>query len=450
MSAPVAATLAAPRHAEALPPDARGGLRTFAVLWAGRLVSQVGSGLTAFALGVWVYKQSGSVTQYAALSLALALPTIVAFPFAGVLVDRWDRRRALLASEAVPALAMLALALLLLRGPLALWQILAALAAAGVVSSLQQPAFGAATTLLVPNEQRGRAAGLAQLIPAVQGIVSPILGGALVGTIGLGGVVLVDVASFAFAIATLAAVRIPRPAPAPHPRKAPGVIGEAALGWAFIRARGGLLGLLLFTAAVTFCLALANVLAVPLILGFASSAVLGTTLALGAAGLVAGSLLMGAWGGPSRRVNGMVGFAALLAAGLTIASLRPSAAWVGAGMFLVTLGVPVFSGCSQAIWQAKTPPAMQGRVFGLRLTITQSCAPLAYVVAGPLVDRVFGPLLAPGGALSGSLGRVVGTGPGRGVAALYLLLGIGALLAGMLAWTTPRLRRVEEDLADAA
>jgi MFS transporter, DHA3 family, macrolide efflux protein len=428
----------------------RAGLRDFSILWLGRLVSQVGTGLTSFALGVWVYQRTGSVTHYAALSLAVVLPSVVALPFAGALVDRWDRRRALMVSEAVPALGTLSLALLLLAGKLELWQIVAVLAVSSGVAALQGPAFGAVTTQLVPKEHLSRAAGFAQLVPAAQSILAPMLAGVLIGVIGLGGVVMVDVATFAAALLTLAVVRVPRALPPSTPAARPTLTADALLGWAFIRERPGLLGLLLFFAGINFILALAIVLAVPLILSFTSPATLGTTLSLGSLGLMAGSLVMGAWGGPARRVHGMLGFAAILGLGLVLASLRPSAAWVGTGIFLVTFGVPVLAGCSQDIWQRKTPVAIQGRVFGVRLMITQSCAPLAHLLAGPLADYVFEPLLAPGGALASSLGGVVGTGPGRGVAALYLLLGLGAMAGGAVAWMSARVRRVEDELPDAA
>lgn len=425
------------------------GLRDFLVIWLGRLVSRVGTGLTSFALGVWVYERTGSVTSLAALSLAIVLPAIVALPVAGALVDRWDRRVALVVSEAVPALATLILALLLLTGTLALWQIVVALAVSSAVAALQAPALSAATTLLVPKAQLGRAAGLGQLVPAAQSIVSPLLAAALVGTLGLGGVVLVDVATFVFALLTLAFVRIPQPAQAVTSAPAANLLADMLHGWSFIRVRPGLLGLLVFFAAINWVLALATVLATPLVLAFGSATVLGTTLSLGACGLLAGSVLMGAWGGPARRVHGMLAFAWILGLGLIVAALRPTVGCVSLGMFLVAFGVPVLTGCSQAIWQCKTPVAIQGRVFGVRLMITQSCAPLGYLAAGPLADRVFEPLLAADGGLASSLGTLVGTGPGRGIAALYLLLGLGTLVGGLVAWTSTRIRRVETELADA-
>lgn len=442
------ATHEAPAVSRPEPPpvSAMPGLRVFARIWAGRLVSQVGSGLTAFALGVWVYRQTGSVTQYAVLSLATVLPAVLALPFAGVLVDRWDRRRALMVSEAVPMLMTATLVLLVLSGRFHLGWIAAALAVSSAVASLQGPALGAAVKSLVPPEHFARAAGLTQLSSAVQAVAAPALAGALVGSIGLAGILALDVATFVVALLTLSFVRIPRPAPVAVARA--GFWSEAAFGWRFIAERPGLLGLLVFFAALNAILALANVLATPLVLSFASPTALGTTLALGASGMIVGSLLVSVWGGPRRRVAGMLGFALLLGVALIVMSLRPSTAQVSAGIFVAALGVPVLIGCSQAIWQGKTPAAAQGRVFGVRLMITQSCAPAAYVLAGPLADRFFEPWLAEGGLLAGSLGRIVGVGVGRGVAALYLVLGVLALAAGVLGWAWPRLRRVEDELPD--
>jgi len=116
--------------------------------------------------------------------------------------------------------------------------------------------------------------------------------------------------------------------------------------------------------------------------------------------------------------------------------------------FLAYFSLPVVNGC-QAIWPVKTPPGLQGRVFATRRMIAWSSMPLAYLVAGPLADRVFEPLMAEGGALSGTLGHFLGTGPGRGIGLLYVIMGGLLLLATLAGVLSPRLRRVELEIPDA-
>jgi hypothetical protein len=139
----------------------------------------------------------------------------------------------------------------------------------------------------------------------------------------------------------------------------------------------------------------------------------------------------------------------MVAAGMIVAGLRPSLGWVTAGLFLVFFTLPILNGCSQAIWQTKVEAAVQGRVFAMRRMIAQLTGPVAFLLAGPLTDRVFEPLLLADGPLAGSLGEYLGTGPGRGIGLLFLLLGTSFLALVAAGASSPQLRRVEEDLADA-
>ena len=99
------------------------GWRTFLIVWLGQMVSAIGSGLTSFGIGVWVFKTSGSAESFGMTMVCYALPNIVFSPLAGAFVDRWDRRIAMLVSDAGAGLTALALALLALSNQLAMWQL---------------------------------------------------------------------------------------------------------------------------------------------------------------------------------------------------------------------------------------------------------------------------------------------------------------------------------------
>ncbi len=410
----------------------------------------VGTGLTAFSLGVWIFQETGSATRFALLSLAVFLPVIVLSPVAGALVDRWDRRWAMIAGDFGSALCTLALASLVWSGRLEVWHVYALQAVSSGFASVQYPAFAATTTLLVPRRQLGRANGMAQLGIATAQVLAPALAGALVGRIGLRGVILVDFATFLVALATLAAVRFPRPPAAPEGAAArASLLRQAWHGWLFIRQRPGLQAMLLLLAATNFCMAFLQALVTPLVLGFASVEVLGVVLSAAGGGMMTGGLLMSAWGGPRRRVDGVGAGLLLQGMLLFLGGVRPSAALVGAAAFAFMLAFPFIEGCSQAIWQSKVPPDLQGSVFAVRRMVAWSTLPLGYLLAGPLADHVFEPLLAPGGALAGTVGRVIGVGPGRGIGLLFVVLGALVLTTLATAWRNPRLRRVETELPDA-
>ncbi|HLE72831.1 MAG TPA: MFS transporter [Anaerolineales bacterium] len=426
------------------------GFRSFLLIWFGQVISLTGSGLTGFALGVWVFQRTGSATAFALISLFTTLPGIVFSPIAGALVDRWDRRGAMILSDAGASLCTFGMALLLLDNRLEVWHIYLAMGISSTFSAFQWPAYSAATTLLVPKQQYGRASGMVQMGEAIAQIASPVMAGALVGLIQVKGVILTDFATFLFAVLTLLAVRIPRPNTTVEGMAGQGsLLREAAYGWTYITARPGLLGLLLFFAATNFTSGIVGVLFTPLVLSFSTPAVLGTLLSTGGLGFLAGSLLMSAWGGPKTRVYGILGFSLLQGVMLFTAGLRPNVFILGAAAFFYFFSLPVINGSSQAIWQTKTAPDLQGRVFAVRRMIAWSSLPLAYLIAGPLADRVFEPLMATAGPLAPVFGPVIGAGTGRGIGLLYMVLGLLSLLAFMVGLLYPRLRRVESELPDA-
>ena len=426
------------------------GMKTFLLIWFGQLISLLGSGLTGFALAVWVFQRTGSATQLTLIAFFTMLPMVVFSPLAGALVDRWDRRWALILSEAGAAITPLALVLLLAINHFAVWQIYLIVGISAVFRAFQFPAFSAATTLLVAREQLTRASGLVQVAQGIAQLFAPVLAGVLLAIVGLQGVFVVDVITFVFSIATLLLVRIPRPETTAEGLASRGsLLREATYGWTYISTRPGLLGLLLFFAVSNFLMGTIIVLAPPLLLGFTTPGVLGTVLSVGGSGILGGSAAMSIWGGPRRRVYGVFGGVLLSGVGMILAGLAPSALLIGAAAFILTFGLPVIAASSQAIWQRKVAPDVQGRVFAIRSMIATASMPLAYLVSGPLADYVFNPLLVPGGALAGSVGRAIGVGPGRGIALMFILLGLLTLLAVALGYMYPRLRLVEEELPDA-
>lgn len=426
------------------------GRRVFLIIWFGQLISIIGSGLSEFALSLWVYQRTGSVTQFAFVFLFKVLPTIVLSPLAGVVVDRWDRRWTMLLSDAGAALSTLAIALLFFSDRLEIWHIYAATACSAAFGAFQVPAYLATTSLLVPPKELGRASGLVQIGQAVADILAPALAGVLVATIQVRGVILIDFATFGVAVLTLLLVRFPRLAAGPDHRTATRSLRQdLADGLAYLAARPGLLNMLLFFAVIYFLGAMIGALVVPLVLEFSSAEVLGLVLSIAGSGLLLGSLALAAWGGPSRRIEGMLGFSLLFGLCILLIGVRASAPLIALSAFGAHFCLPFINGLNQAVWQSKVAPALQGRVFALRQMVTRLAQPLALLVAGPLADRLFEPLLAPTGPLAGSVGALIGVGQGRGIGLLFVVMGLAVLLTTLTASLQPRLRRVETELPDA-
>ncbi|HEY0737518.1 MAG TPA: MFS transporter [Herpetosiphonaceae bacterium] len=425
------------------------GMTIFSIVWFGQLISLIGSGLTRFALGVWVYQLTNSVTLFAFITLAVALPGIVLAPFAGALVDRWDRRKVMIASDTGAAICTLAIALLLWGGNLALWHIYIAVGVSAVFNAFQMPAFMAAISLLVPKQHLGRANGMLQVSEAASQIVAPLLAGVLVLTIQLEGVILIDVITFLVGVAALLAVRFPEPERTAEGEEGRGsLLREAGYGLSYIAARPGLMGLLLFFAMINFTFNMIAVLYTPLLLKFTTAAALGSVMAISGAGFLVGSLIMSAWGGPQRKIYGVLGFGLLFGLSILLTGVYESTVLIAVAAFATMLWVPLINGSSAGIWHVKVAPDVQGRVFATRMMIAWSATPLSYILAGPLTDYVFEPLLLEGGALSGSVGQIVGVGAGRGIGLLFIALGLLTALAAVVGWLNPRVRLIEQELPD--
>lgn len=421
----------------------------FLALLLGHVVSSFGSSLTVFALSVGVYLRRGSAVDFTLILLCIFLPAVLVSPVAGALVDRWNRRRVLIVTYTLAALVTLGMGGLHYLGQLESWHIWVGSILYSILGAFFQPAFIASITLLVGREHYGRANGMVHSGLAIARILAPALAGVLVSTIQIWGVLLIDFVTFIFAILILAMIHIPQPQVRDGAKPGSGSLKqESAYAWRYITSRAGLLGLLVFFAFTSVTLGMANGLLTPLVLGFADVAALGLVQTLGGVGMFLGGAVISIWGGPKRRVMGVLGFTLLQGILLCLGGLQPSA-WLVAFAFAAALfNSQIIIGSSHAIWQSKVHPELQGRVFSFRLAITALMPPIAYALAGPLADYVFEPWLSPGGLLAGSVGRIIGVGPGRGIGFLYIVIGVFTIAAAVVAYLYPRLRLVEQELPE--
>ncbi|HIK32453.1 MAG TPA: MFS transporter [Oscillatoriales cyanobacterium M59_W2019_021] len=430
-------------------------MRIFILVWWGQLVSLLGSNLTEFALGVWVLQKTGSITQFALISLCIHLPNLLASPLAGAIVDRWERRRAMILSDSVSGVVEISIMVLAFSNQLEVWHIYIAVAISSLFGAFQWPAYTAAIAQLVPKQKLGRANGMVQVSRATAKILGPVIAGILVEIIGIKGILVVDFGSFLFALVTLSIVRFPqleRTAPRQNSKKSLGIgqlWSEMVSGWNYISVRPGLLMLMMFFMVTYFSEGLLQVLMWPMVLSNSSGVGLGMVLSVAGCGMLLGSIAISAWGGPKRRIYGILLFMFLQGLCLLLGGIRPTvivAAIVGFGYLFAR---PIIASCNQTIWQSKVPLHLQGRVFALQNVVEKSLLIVALLSAGPLVERVFEPLMAPDGLLADSVGQLLGVGPGRGIGLLFVLMGMLNILVTAIAYRTPRLRRVEKELPDA-
>lgn len=425
-------------------------LRSFFIIWIGQLVSLVGSQLTAFALGVWVYDETRSVFWLAITQIAFSMPQVIFSPWAGVLADRWNRRTVMIVSDVGAGLAVLVAGILYLTDQLQPWMVIAINFWMAAFIALMWPAYTASITLLVPKEQYGRANGFVQLGEALTQVAGPAIAGALYVTIRLGNMALIDFATYLFAATLMFLfVRIPDPPRTEQEGQAKkSVWQEMRFGWEYIRARKGLLAMLLYFFSLNFLGGIISPLFTPLILDNWEANVLGYLSTIMGMGMLVGTLVMSAWGGGKRKVftllsAGLIGSVIVALMGIRISI--PLLAIYGFG-FMFT--IPLLNASSQAIWQAKVAPEVQGRIFALRRTIAWSSQIVAPLLAAPLADKVFKPGMAEGGVLAAIFGPIFGVGENHGIGVLISVLGLVMTILCVAFFFNPAIRNVEIDLPD--
>lgn len=420
-------------------------LRSFGTIWAGQLVSAIGSGLSGFVLGIWVYQQTGSTTLYALGAVFGALPSILILPFAGGLVDRWNRRRTMIYCNLASAACTFAVLLLLATGRLQVWHTYVNSTLLSIIGSFMGLVFSTTVTSLVPKKHYGRSSGMSYTAQAAAQILPPLLAGVLITTVEIQGIVFIDFLSYFFSVGTLLLVRIPDPAGASATATRKPLLREATFGWNYVKVRRGLLALMIYFATANFVVGLARILFFPMVLNFTTAKGLGTIMFISGLGFLLGGLTMSVWGGPKRRVLCMLVFGLLFGLFVMLTGVRPSVVLVAVAAFCTYFCIPLVNGCSQAIWLSKTPADVQGRVFAIRWVVGLSMTPLAYMLAGPLADRFFVPLVDNNPWLF----KLVGEGTGRGIGLMFVVAGVLTVVVQVAAYLYPRLRRVETEVPDA-
>jgi MFS family permease len=430
-----------------MPLSRLGGLQNFLLIWAGQLVSSVGSRLSSFALGIWVLRTTGSTTHFAMIFVAMTIPSLIVSTFAGALVDRWDRRQTMMACDLLSGITMLVLATLGYTGHLTIWHIYFAVGFSSLFGAFRAPAFAASIPLLAPRNQLPRVNGMAQTGNAVAEIIGPLLAGALVSSISLLGILVLDSLTFAVGVATLAAASIPRLVSASRQNRE-GLLREAMIGWRYVHERPGLMGLLAVYGSNNFLFSISGVVIAPLLLSFSTPARVGVQYAISGSGLLLGGIAITALGAPRKRIHGVLAFWSLAGVCLAVHGLAPSFTLLAVAGFVLFVMIPVISASSNSIWQAKVPAGLQGRCFAIQRVLYNAATVLGFCLAGPLSTRVFEPLLVAGGPLAGSVGLIIGVGPGRGLALMFIAMGTLITLIALTAYSVPAIRQIDE-MADA-
>lgn len=423
-------------------------LRTFYTLILTQTFSQIGSRMTALALGIYVYNQTGEATPLALVALFSFLPQALIASVAGVLADRWDRRYVMVLSDAGQAIGTLVLLGAFLSGNFSLPLLYAVTLIQAVFGVFQGPAFQASMTMLIPDSQRDRANAIQQLTGPVAGVIAPAIAGVLYAAVGVEGVILFDMITFVAAVIVVLLVHIPKPEQTEIGKAMQGsFLKETLGGFRFLLERRTLFAVMIVMSMVNFLFSGSTILFTPYLLArTGSEATMGLLLAVLDLGAILGAVAIGVLGSGKYRVHiVMLGimFGSVL---LSVIGISRTPLTLGVALFLMTLPMPAVNAIFMSIMQAKTPPDIQGRVFASIGQVSMLLIPLSYLVVGPLSDQIFEP--AVGTAGWERVAPLVGESAGAGMGLIMVIAGVIVFAITGLIYAVPRVRSLERDLTD--
>ncbi len=406
-------------------------LKSFLLLWSSQAVSSLGTAMTEYALVVWIYRQEGTASSIALLTLCSFAPTILFRFAAGAVADRWDKKRIMLIADLFAACGTFSVYLLYSFSALRVWHLYLINVLLSFMNAFQEPAAFVATSLLVPKEHYTRAGGLQGFSGAAVSILAPALGAALLAFGGLKVVLLCDLCSFFVAFTVLLFfIRLPKAESGEKEQKEP-FRKTCTEGFRFLRSHPVMLRLILFMTCVNFLAKMSNDgLLSPFVLARTgdSQQVLGAVQSFVSLGVLAGSLAV-TWMKPVKNKLKLIilSTAFVFSGNLFLSLSRQPAVWCAASFGSYAMAA-VMNAHMTVYMREQVPPDMQGRVFSAESTLKNCAIPLGLYLGGFLADHVFEPFMTTDSPLRGWLSPVFGGGKGAGIAAQFFLMGLLGIL----------------------
>ncbi|MHA6529206.1 MFS transporter [Paenibacillus sp. BAC0078] len=413
----------------------------FLLLWSGQFISAVGSGLTSFGLGIYVFEQTGKASATALVTLLAFLPALLLSALAGVLADRYDRRLLMMLGDSLSGLGLVFILMCMFRGEAELWQICVGVTISSVFSSLLDPAYKATVTDLLTEEQYTKASGFVQVAGSAKYLISPVIAGFLLTVSNIKLLLVIDICTFFVTVASTFVVR--SGLVAKKYEQAKSLTREFKEGWSAVSGNRGVLVLVIMTSVLTFFLGFIETLSTPMILAFSDSYALGTVETIIALGMLLSSVLIGIFTikkGYVKILSVSMFFTGIF---MAMFGLRENIVLICVSGFLFFAMLPIINTCLDFLIRTNIDNSVQGRAWGLIGVISQLGFVAAYALSGVLTDYIFTPLLVDGGRFDDSVGRIIGTGSGRGAGLLIFIAGVLACVTSVILYNIKSVAKLE-------
>lgn len=420
----------------------KNGFQKFIIIWIGELISNIGSGMTAFGLGIYVWEITHSAVSVSIVELAAFLPMILLSPVAGVLADRYDRRILMILGDTVSALGLIAMFFIMSVTDIAIWQICICVSFDSAFVSLLDPAYKATITDLVTEDEYTKASGMMSIASSSKFLISPVIGGILLATFGMKLILLIDI--FTVVVTVCAIFTVSKSiAKKPVSKGDWNFFKEAKEGMSIIVKNKGVLELIVLVSLLTFYLGFIQVLSKPMILPLCNEKITGILQTVCACGMLFSSILIGSGNFKRKYVDVMV--TAFIVSGISMIGFgaTPNTIVITVFGFLFFCALPYANTSLDVLVRRSIENDKQGRAWGLISLISQLGFVVAYALAGILSDYIFNPSLQEGGVLSNTVGKIIGTGETRGIGLLIMITGILMIVTALYIMRSKTIRALE-------
>ena len=408
-------------------------LKPYLLLWSTQSLSALGSGMTSYALVLWLYLRSGSALQTALLSICSYAPYVIMSIFAGALSDRWNKKRTMLVCDLIAALSTVAVFVLLKADLLVPWHLYALNALNGIMNTVQQPASDVAATLLIPKEYYQKTSGLRSFSQSLNSILTPMIATAMFSLAGIESVIAADLLTFGAAFLTLLLfIRIPESKTAGQAKEK--LLTSAKEGLSWLKQNPLILNLILFLSCINLIASIYDAALPAMLLSRSGGGetVLGIVSTVVGFATLTGSILAALLPTPKNRVRAIciALFISMSTENFLLAFGNTPIIWC-IGAVLGWLFIPIMNANMDVIFRSTIPLDIQGRVFSCRNTLQFFTIPVGFLLGGVLVDEVFEPLMA-GQSADSLLIAVFGEGKGSGAALLFFVIGVAGVLVCLI------------------
>ena len=421
-------------------------MKNFYKLWLGELISNIGSGMTAFALSVYVYEKTGSVSYISLITLLSFMPSIILSPIGGLLADRYDRRLLMIIGDLFSGLGLVYILWNIQAGEKSIVPIFVGITFSSIFTSLLEPSYRATLTDILDEENYAKASGLIQAAGSAKYLISPVIAGMILSVADIRVILLLDILTFITTCLMIFLVRKSMNSEMQNYKK--DSFKGLLEGLFIIKENRGVYSLVIIMFFVCFFMGFIQILIRPMILALSSVKTAGMMESLCAAGLLIGSLWIGI-AGIKKNYSKILAVACFFCGiFMSMTGVNENLAIIGISTFLFFSTLPFMNSCADVLVRVSVPNELQGRVWGLISLITQMGTVTAYIISGVMADYIFEPMFNKNGILVENIGMIIGTGKGRGIGFMLILSGIGMLIMAIVIWKNREIREVSEKCVD--